>query len=89
MSKEVIVVVLDAHPSMAKQLQSGTGQTRFQQGIEATKKLLQQKLLYSSPNHEFALVLVGTPDTANALADKNPDEAKHITTARTLSKIDI
>ena len=34
------------------------------------------------------MVLYGTKETSNALADRNRGQFKHVTTARTLSKID-
>jgi hypothetical protein len=44
--------------------------------------------LYSK-GHDFGLVLFGTEDTSNALADRFPGEYQNVTTARTLSKIDL
>lgn len=42
-----------------------------------------------SPGHEFGLVLCGTSDTSNALADRFKGEYRNVSTARTLSKIDL
>jgi hypothetical protein len=45
------------------------------------------QLLYN-PSHDVGLVLYGTADTSNALADRHKGEYKHVVTARTLTKVD-
>ena len=44
--------------------------------------------MYASPNHEFGMVLFGTSETANNLADKFPNEYQHVSCSQTISKID-
>jgi hypothetical protein len=41
-----------------------------------------------NPGHDLGLVLYGTKETSNALADRNKGSFTHVTTARTLTKID-
>ena len=45
-------------------------------------------MLYS-PGHDFGMVLFGTSDTSNALADQFKGQYENVTTCRTLSKIDL
>ena len=45
-------------------------------------------MLYQK-GHDFGLVMFGTSDTSNKLADRFPKEYQNVTTARTLSKIDL
>ena len=85
MNKEAIVVVLDAHSTMGNAFKD---QTRFGLAVESIKLLLQQKLLFSSPNHEFGMVMFGTAETSNHLADKHAGDYKNVVTNRAISKID-
>ena len=96
MNKEVCVVVVDAHHTMLKNF-ADTNQSRFNLAIDSVKMLLQQKvfrfflmllqLLYNL-SHEVGMVLIGTADTSNALADKFSGSYQNVSTTRTLSKID-
>ena len=45
-------------------------------------------MLYS-PGHDFGMVLFGTSDTSNALADQFKGQYENVTTCRTLAKIDL
>ena len=45
-------------------------------------------MLYQK-GHDFGLVMFGTSDTANALADRFKGEYQNVTTSRSLSKIDL
>ena len=42
-----------------------------------------------SPGHDFGMVLFGTGETANALADRNAGHCSNVSTVRTLTKIDL
>jgi len=52
---------------MATPLASGT-QTRMQAGAEATKLLIQQKLLFAK-SHELGIVVMGSDETENDLSE--------------------
>ena len=45
-------------------------------------------MLYS-PSHDFGMVLFGSDETSNALAEKYPGEYKNVTTCRSLAKIEL
>ena len=45
-------------------------------------------MLYS-PGHDFGMVLFGTGETSNALADQYKGEYENVTTCRSLSKIEL
>ncbi|OMJ72727.1 hypothetical protein SteCoe_28760 [Stentor coeruleus] len=63
--KEAVAVIIDVGKTMGKELD---GKVKLETAIEATKLLLQQKLLLSK-SHEVGIVLMGSEDTANELAE--------------------
>ncbi|XP_023933350.1 X-ray repair cross-complementing protein 5 [Lingula anatina] len=77
--KEAIAIVLDVGPSMSES-PPGTS-TPLQQAGTAITMILQRKIFANSKD-EIALILFGTPNTANELADG--EEYQNITLVRPL-----
>ena len=63
--KEAVVVLIDVGKSMAKQFD---GKPKLAIAADATKLLIQQKLLLSK-SHEIGIILVGSEATENDLAE--------------------
>lgn len=63
--KEAVVVIIDVGASMGKSLD---GKPKLSTAIEATKLLIQQKLLLTK-SHEVGIVLLGSEETDNNLAE--------------------
>lgn len=63
--KEAISIVIDVGKSMSEEFNS-LKDTKIKIAIEATKLLIQQKLIFSK-SHEVGIVLMGTDETDNEL----------------------
>ena len=83
MSKEAVAIVLDVGPSMNQAPDGGT--TSLQSALAAIGMILQRKMFAESKD-EISLILCGTPETANELADD--DAYQNITVARPLGLVD-
>ena len=82
-NKEALAIILDVGPGM---IHGPAGeQTCLQVSIDAVNMILQRKL-FSESKDEIALVLFGTADTGNDLADGSNYE--NITVARPLRPVD-
>nr|XP_011424766.2 X-ray repair cross-complementing protein 5 [Crassostrea gigas] len=82
-NKEAIAIVLDVGPSMNN---APPGEeTPLQTAVDAIKMIIQRKM-FSESKDEVSLVLFGTPDTDNPLADG--DSYENVTISRPLGVVD-
>ncbi|XP_022297407.2 X-ray repair cross-complementing protein 5-like [Crassostrea virginica] len=82
-NKEAIAIVLDVGPSMNN---APPGEeTPLQTAIDAIKMIIQRKM-FSESKDEVCLVLFGTPDSDNPLADG--DSYENVTISRPLAVVD-
>ncbi|XP_022238989.1 X-ray repair cross-complementing protein 5-like [Limulus polyphemus] len=84
-NKEAVVILLDVGPGMNDGEEDGP--TSLQQAKACIGMILQRRI-FSESKDEFALVLLGTQETANNLADTESGEYCHITVARNLKQAD-
>ena len=63
--KEAVVIIIDVSKTMAQELD---GKVKLSTACEASKLLVQQKLILSK-SHEVGVILMGTEDTHNDLAE--------------------
>ncbi|ELU08335.1 hypothetical protein CAPTEDRAFT_163248 [Capitella teleta] len=83
-NKEAIAIVLDVGPGMNQAPPGCT--TPIEESITAIQMILQRKL-FSESKDEVALILLGTPNTANELADDDGNYA-NITLAKPIGPVD-
>jgi ATP-dependent DNA helicase 2 subunit 2 len=80
-SKEAIVLIIDAGPSMVEAREQDGGArsdgteprkltTRFHDAMRAAAMLIQRKLLFPQSGDRLGIVLFGTKETKNELADE-------------------
>ncbi|XP_076326989.1 X-ray repair cross-complementing protein 5-like isoform X2 [Tachypleus tridentatus] len=84
-NKEAVVILLDVGPGMNDGEEDGP--TSLQQAKACIGMVLQRRI-FSESKDEFALVLLGTEETANNLADTESGEYCHITVAQNLKQAD-
>lgn len=82
---EGLVILLDVSHTMSTQLSPST--TYLQSCVDIMQMVVQRKMFQSSKD-ELALILFGTPGTANELWDGTSDFYRHVTVARPLSQVD-
>ena len=68
MAKDLVVLCIDTGPSMGVKFNTGQDDSPLSLSIKIATTMLEQKIFYPSKD-EFALVLFGTSETANDLAD--------------------
>lgn len=68
-TQEAVAVVIDVSKTMEEVL-GGSNQSKLQTALQATKLLLQQKLIFGK-SHEVALILMGSDATENDLHEAN------------------
>ncbi|KAI6661517.1 X-ray repair cross-complementing protein 5-like [Oopsacas minuta] len=73
MAKDLIVLCIDTGPSMGH-ITAGQAESPLSLSIKIATTMLQQKIFYPTKD-EFALVLFGTRETANDLADDDGNYA--------------
>ncbi|XP_065185037.1 X-ray repair cross-complementing protein 5-like [Sycon ciliatum] len=82
-TKDAIVVCLDVGPGMCQPTESGTD---LDLAVKVLNMVVQQRL-FSQSKDEIGLVLVGTNDTDNALANDGAGY-EHVSTVRSLGQCD-
>ncbi|CAD5125661.1 DgyrCDS13862 [Dimorphilus gyrociliatus] len=80
--KEAIAIVLDVGPSMDSAAEGD--RTKLQESIDCIHMILQRKL-FSESKDEVSLILIGSDETANELADD--DSYNNISVARPLATV--
>ncbi|CAO3615575.1 unnamed protein product [Cunninghamella blakesleeana] len=79
MSKKVTVFILNCNPSMGIQFPNNE-KTAFQEGIDVIIDSIGEKVLANRKTDRISVILSGTRETNNALAEETGDQYQHITT---------